>query len=720
MSKTKIFVAFFIINVIFFLPFFYPTTKVLVTPEFGGGDTSTITIPFKKFYCDDLKSGKFSFWSRDMSLGYPLYVEGETGFFNPVNVLTCLLFDYKTAFTIEFVIYTIIVQLGLFLLIKELKLSDFTAVYGAIVFSFAPIIILNYLHILLVYTLFIFPFILLFSLRLLKKASLRNFFFLSLSVSAQFLVGHYQVFFMSFIFTLIFLAGYVFIFRKSKKLTTVLKLFGAYVFGVLLVGFQSVPVFEFLMNSNRSIINSMSYGVLYDQNLNLFHLVTLVLPYFFGSPQNGTYPWKLAPHPWESVVFIYFAPLILLSVSVWVFVKKRSKIILVLFVSLFVTLLLALGKNSPLYLIHHLPIFSSFRFPSRYILLAVFSLTLISCYGLEYVLERLKGRVKYLFFTVIMVSILFQARQFSDNFHVLLPESQIYKETEIISYLKQKGNVRLYTPMDIAHTFIDSAYGEKGYKKDSFYHDYVNDVLLGNTSLIHGIMTMQNKVGPQLRRYSYLFDLATFEVYDEKTREATMSSVTKKTLALAGIDYLLSPFPIKENSLDLVKKIKRGIYTVFLYKNRLSKGRLQFFDNVSKVSTYAELFKEFSTDNFDTAYIEESLKMSRRSGSPGSFKYRILVDSNDIFKVKTESSKEGLLVYASMYYPGWKIYVDGKRSRILRANLFFFGTDLKKGSHTVEFRFEPHYFYVGVFVTIATVTLAAMFYWLKKRSFKVF
>ena len=78
----------------------------------------------------------------------------------------------------------------------------------------------------------------------------------------------------------------------------------------------------------------------------------------------------------------------------------------------------------------------------------------------------------------------------------------------------------------------------------------------------------------------------------------------------------------------------------------------------------------------------------------------------------------GILVLADSYYPGWKAYVDGTEQVIRRANLFFRAVPLASGNHTVEFRYEPRSFAIGLAVSTATLLLimiVSIFLWLRNH-----
>lgn len=69
----------------------------------------------------------------------------------------------------------------------------------------------------------------------------------------------------------------------------------------------------------------------------------------------------------------------------------------------------------------------------------------------------------------------------------------------------------------------------------------------------------------------------------------------------------------------------------------------------------------------------------------------------------------GVLVLSDTYYPGWKVTVDGRPSRLLRANYALRGVYLPGGNHRVVFRFAPASLRLGLLSTGTTLAVGLVF-----------
>jgi hypothetical protein len=78
--------------------------------------------------------------------------------------------------------------------------------------------------------------------------------------------------------------------------------------------------------------------------------------------------------------------------------------------------------------------------------------------------------------------------------------------------------------------------------------------------------------------------------------------------------------------------------------------------------------------------------------------------------IEAECGADCLLVLTDLFYPGWRVTVDGAEQEIEQTNGIFRGVELKAGSHRVVFRFAPPAFRIGTFALCAAA-LGAVVTW---------
>lgn len=97
---------------------------------------------------------------------------------------------------------------------------------------------------------------------------------------------------------------------------------------------------------------------------------------------------------------------------------------------------------------------------------------------------------------------------------------------------------------------------------------------------------------------------------------------------------------------------------------------------------------------------------------------------NDL-KYTSNNAKEGLAVFSEMYYEkGWKAFVDGRETSVMRADYTLRAIVVPPGKHTIEFKFEPQVVKTGSAITLVSCIgmlflLVGGLYFEKKKSGEV-
>jgi hypothetical protein len=89
--------------------------------------------------------------------------------------------------------------------------------------------------------------------------------------------------------------------------------------------------------------------------------------------------------------------------------------------------------------------------------------------------------------------------------------------------------------------------------------------------------------------------------------------------------------------------------------------------------------------------------------------------SNNQLSLRVEAERESILVLSDTYYPGWKVFVNGREEKILRANYNFRAVPLSKGVHQVEFHYNPISFKLGAGLTVVGCIGCGMIVWIVRK-----
>jgi len=228
-------------------------------------------------------------------------------------------------------------------------------------------------------------------------------------------------------------------------------------------------------------------------------------------------------------------------------------------------------------------------------------------------------------------------------------------------------------------------------------HSVIFSNLLPNTGIFHGFDYMQDINA--LAKEPYIVFLRYVNQIDAEKRF--------RLLGALNVNYVVSFRPLDGEGIALVRHFAE--YPSWLYKiDRVvprayvvQKTRQE--DNPQKVLEY--LSSEWFNPNLE-AILSERLPIARDGEFEGNAK--ILDYVNQRVTISASLNGSGVLVLADSFYPGWRVYVDGKEEKMLKANYFFRAVALTKGEHIVEFRYEPYGFKVGLILSLATFLSVAV------------
>jgi len=74
-----------------------------------------------------------------------------------------------------------------------------------------------------------------------------------------------------------------------------------------------------------------------------------------------------------------------------------------------------------------------------------------------------------------------------------------------------------------------------------------------------------------------------------------------------------------------------------------------------------------------------------------------------------ESPYAGFLVFTDNWHPDWKVFVDGEKRKLYRANYTFRAVVLEPGKHEVVFAYISKHFNIGRVISIIAFVLSIAF-----------
>lgn len=169
------------------------------------------------------------------------------------------------------------------------------------------------------------------------------------------------------------------------------------------------------------------------------------------------------------------------------------------------------------------------------------------------------------------------------------------------------------------------------------------------------------------------------------------------------IEHQLSKFPQSlhiVNMLDtkyIIQKDQSGQDQV--YTNPDALGAAWFVQGLKYETTPAAVMNALTSFNpKDTAILFTADKnlVSTAAQRDSSANIRLIKNDNDIVTYQSNATSNGFAVFSEVFYDkGWKAYIDGKETPIIRTNYVLRGLSVPAGQHEIRFVFHPASYYLG-------------------------
>ena len=192
---------------------------------------------------------------------------------------------------------------------------------------------------------------------------------------------------------------------------------------------------------------------------------------------------------------------------------------------------------------------------------------------------------------------------------------------------------------------------------------------------------------------------------------------TRKIFDLLGVKYILHSVGDGRNiwafphwkypdEFNLVYEDKK--YQIFENKKRLPRAFLVYHYEVANKDQ--EIIDKLFSSEFEIAksvVLEEKITLQLQESKTASGTATVTRYTPDEIEVKVQQDQDGILFLSDNFYPGWKVFVDGKEGKIYRANYSFRAASVPKGNHKVIFSYQPSIFRIGL--TASIISLFSLF-----------
>ncbi|MDX1523693.1 MAG: YfhO family protein, partial [Anaerolineae bacterium] len=388
-------------------------------------------------------------WNPWLGNGTPLLANLQSAVFYPPNLLYLLL-PVEHGLTLSVILHLGMAGLFMYVYTRQLGLMPFAATISALAYMLSGYLVGRTQFVTMVNAAPWLPLALLLCERIVTQRGWSNVLWLGLTLAAQFLAGHAQLWF----YTLLLIGAYTLVrgwqvgheawrhepgtSRWTKYRSALVQAGGrlslAVLLALLLAAVQILPTAEFTAQSPRGTGAERTFALTY--SFWPWRLITLLAPNFFGHPAQSTY-WGYANY-WEDHAYLGILPFVLALSAIWRYFRRPTRMPIILadaaagdadlsaghthsnpaetnndqrpvvngrpdlywqtipfFTFLIPTsLILAMGWNTPIYLwlFDHLPGFGYFQGPARLLIWYTIAMAVLAGAGAQLFIITPKSR----------------------------------------------------------------------------------------------------------------------------------------------------------------------------------------------------------------------------------------------------------------------------------------------------------------------------------------
>jgi hypothetical protein len=668
----------------------------------------------------------------------------------------------------------LLASIGMYLFLRRLTGDRIAGASGALAFGFSGVILVRMVEGLSVgHTLLWAPFVLwsvesFLSLRQ-KKYLVAILLFLSLSVLAGWLQYTFYIFFLS----LGYIAARVVSMKEKGKLRTIALAGLPFLLLPLAVLPHIFPAAQVFLSSPRLL--SVNSSEILIHLMPVQHLLTLFVPDLWGNP--GTYTFFGNSAYKESVMWIAIVPLIFSIVGI---IKERQNTIVRFFCAV-VLLTFLLGIQNPvsnLIITSNIPLLSTF-IPNRIFALTVIAFSVLSAYGIRYVIGNPERARRLLFcitlgvlflFTVIGIVSYIIYLQTPDIVFRTLPKQALLGIrlrslilpvacsfsllAAVFIFLKKKTLIIFMIAVFVLMGFQQVSFARKYHEWTQMKYMYpdhpVISYLQKNAGFARVLGVGSAHISSNISQYFGLYstegiapnfpllyaqfaktalagpagvgNVGRVEVRIAPTQKNMFvenNPALLKLLAISGTRYIVT----WDADVDAVpdKRVDPSIF------------RLVMKEGLWRVFEYKNaLPRAFLTTDFEVVSKTEVLNHVFDADIPVA---RIILDESpqipndptavgtaniekvtaNTVTITTNADKPMLLYLSDSYWPDFVCFVDGKKVSILKADFAYRAIPVPEGSHTVVFSYDTYKEHVA-FTIAGFVWLGTCGLWLWKKN----
>jgi hypothetical protein len=725
MKKHLGFIIFFIAIMLIFLG-----KVIFMKSAFIAGDYLDQFYPWSMAYSQAIKNLQFPFWCRYFHSGFPLMAEGQVGGFYPFNILMFFLLPFRVAYNFMTVFHFIIAGVFTYLYTRRLGADQWGGFLATLCFCFGSAYAGCFYNLVTLRTLAWFPLVLLLFEYAFNQKPIIYIIAAGAIAGIQFLAGFLQMAAYAFLFYVIYIIAGSFVNRvRFRTIFMHVVVFSTMCFIISLP--QVLLTLQLLQQTAR---DSATLGFALWGSFAPPLILSSFFPYWMGAFGQQVFIGSVA------VLFLIYG---------CVQSKDSPGLRPVVIVGV-VSFLLALGRYNPLYvLLLRITEFYGMRNPAKFLFFSLFAGSVIAGVGFSAFFKD--GNTKRSKFSakiflaisslVLLAYVLINAilRISKERFfgfvhtyiqnHVIGKAHHRYSVEEYLAripgiyetVIKNAQPLNMFILVSLIMLLVCiclAVYIIKAPKKpqwlkitvfsiifiDIFMYSFYGTGFRGNIKSFESIKPAHTRLLDTLRSDKELFRVLPFGIRD---RNMPFWAIPNANIAVAldsvaGYTPLtkseyrdeLKALEIVDDSLGLLVPQNEALSSNYQKLRLLNVKYIvsvrdlkhKFLEKIAfEEDTYLYKLKDSLSRIFFTTDINSSVYLSKAE------RLNIEEYRDGFAKIEIAIKKDGFLVFSENHDPGWKAFVNGKKSDIIKVHNIVQAVKIDKGKYKIVFIYRPNF-----------------------------
>jgi len=758
-----------IIALLFVIPFIYFAQFLSSNKMIAGSDYLLDGYPFEKYA---LEQHTIPLWYPMVFGGFPALGAPVGGQFAPLAQLK-FLFPPQVVHCLIFIILFFIAGLGMYLYLKEIGLSKYSATLGAFVYQWIGNLATTPEagHTGRAASIAAFGLILFLLHRALNTRKINYFVLLGVIIAFAFYQGHFQITYYGLIVLIAYIIHYLIIHRKELTKKDFVKIFGYGFFSIILICLLMAMVWLPVLGGMKAVARGLERGYEYAASWNLppVEIFDLFVPNFSGGLKNywGSNPMKLHTE-FFGVFIIVFAILAL------IFCWKKNYIRFFTFTGL-IALFYCFGGATPVHRLFYslVPGFKLMRAPSLAFYLVSFSTAVIGGIGFEeLIIQRRLDKKKFvitsflLFVCLLIVlfliapalahaeagqKIAYLQRSLSSYFNGAIVSLIFVALAIVIVYLSLNQKIRISTVTLICAGFtllhqlpVMTKYLPAGpapevyYQADDIVKFLKNDETVfrvfpfqygmrgehdrDSYLLYHNIQSAGGYIANPVQRYQDFIGAGMSVMFNPQNLiqyPKFVDVLNSKYIIAPNLPEDISAYdPNSQRIIQMIKKYLSRFKLVYhgyqhsVYQNDSVLARAFIVSDyvVLPAEQILNVMKSPLFNPSEVVILEDSVEYLHPEKKLPIVEAKIKKYSPDQIIIETDCSYPGFLILSDNWHPDWRVYVDGKAENLYCANYTFRAVYVQAGKRKVTFEYKSTPFAIGLIITVVAICAILGFY----------